>query len=50
MIVRFNAAIDRVNAGGGQIEHGPQEVPVGSWVMQCTDPQGSQFALLAAKR
>jgi uncharacterized protein len=36
----------RVKERGGQILHGPMEVPGGSWVVQCTDPQGALFALL----
>jgi uncharacterized protein len=38
-------AAQRVKAGGGQILEDPFEVPGGSWVVQCTDPQGAMFAL-----
>jgi uncharacterized protein len=46
----LDAAIARVKSGGGQIYNGPQEVPGGSWVAQCADPQGAMFSLVAAKR
>ncbi len=41
----LDAAAQRVQAGGGQILDGPFEVPGGSWIVQCTDPQGAMFAL-----
>lgn len=46
----IDAAIGRVTAGGGKVIHGPMEVPGGSWIVQCTDPQGAVFALVAPKR
>ena len=41
----IDAAAQRVKAGGGQILDGPFELPGGSWIVQCTDPQGAIFAL-----
>lgn len=41
----LDAAAQRVQAGGGEIVDGPFEVPGGSWIVQCTDPQGAMFAL-----
>jgi hypothetical protein len=41
----IDAAAKRVNAGGGQVVHGPLEVPGGRWIAQCMDPQGALFAL-----
>jgi predicted enzyme related to lactoylglutathione lyase len=41
----IDAAVERVTAGGGRIVDGPLEVPGGSWIVQCTDPQGAIFAL-----
>ena len=41
----IDAAVHRVKAGGGQIVEGPLEVPGGSCIVQCTDPQGAVFAL-----
>jgi predicted enzyme related to lactoylglutathione lyase len=45
----IDAAAKRVTASSGQILNGPFQVPGGSWVVQCTDPQGAIFAL-AGKR
>lgn len=46
----IDAAVDRVKAKGGQVLNGPMEVPGGSWIVQCLDPQGAHFALVAAGR
>jgi uncharacterized protein len=41
----IDVAMKRVVAGGGQILEGGIEVPGGSWIARCTDPQGAMFAL-----
>ena len=41
----IDATAQRVKAGGGEILDGPLEVPGGSWVIRCADPQGAVFAL-----
>jgi len=41
----IDAAIERVRAGGGKIFESPFEVPEGSWIARCIDPQGAIFAL-----
>ena len=46
----LDAATGRVTAGGGQILNGPMEVPGGSWIAQCLDPQGAMFALVSPRR
>ncbi|HZD26679.1 MAG TPA: VOC family protein [Alphaproteobacteria bacterium] len=46
----IDAAEARVEAGGGRIVNGPMEVPGGQWIVQCRDPQGAMFALLAPRR
>jgi len=46
----IDAAAARVARGGGQIVNGPQQVPGGSWIVQCVDPQGAMFALVGSKR
>jgi predicted enzyme related to lactoylglutathione lyase len=46
----IDAAIGRVQASGGTVIHGPVEVPGGQWIVQCFDPQGAYFALVAPKR
>lgn len=45
MVPDLDAALGRVKGGGGRILHGPHEVPGGSRVAQCFDPQGAAFAL-----
>ena len=46
-VPEIRAAEDRVKAGGGQVINGPMDVPGGSWIVQCLDPQGAMFALVA---
>ena len=46
----IDAAVARTVAGGGRLVMGPQQVPGGSWIVQCIDPQGGSFAMVAAKR
>ncbi len=41
----IDAAAQRVKAGGGEILDGPIDVPGGSWIVRCMDPQGAVFAL-----
>ncbi|MGA8412896.1 MAG: VOC family protein, partial [Xanthobacteraceae bacterium] len=31
------------------IINGPMEVPGGSWIVQCKDPQGAMFALVGRR-
>jgi len=46
----IDAAVKRVEAGGGQIHNGPIEVAGrGRWIVQCTDPQGAVFALVGTR-
>jgi predicted enzyme related to lactoylglutathione lyase len=46
----IDAAQDRVKSAGGQVIHGPVQVPGGSWIINGVDPQGGMFALVAPKR
>ena len=41
----IDAAAERVKTGGGQVFKGPLELPGGSWIARCRDPQGAAFAL-----
>lgn len=41
-----HAAADRVRQAGGQVTMEPHDVPDGSRVLQCTDPQGAAFGLV----
>jgi predicted enzyme related to lactoylglutathione lyase len=45
----IDAAVERVKAGGGAVVNGPHQVPGGSWIVNCKDPQGAYFSLTAAK-
>ncbi len=45
----LKAAMDRVRSGGGNVLNGPMPVPGGSWIAQCTDPQGAFFCLVSTK-
>jgi len=44
----LDAAIERVNAGGGKVIMGPHQVPGGQWIAQCLDPQGAMFAMVSS--
>ncbi|MBB2202953.1 VOC family protein [Gluconacetobacter tumulisoli] len=46
----IDAAIGRVRKAGGHITSGPHQVPGGSWIVQCVDPQDCTFALVAPMR
>ena len=46
----IDAAVARVKSCGGQILEGPIEVPEGSWIIRCIDPQGAIFALQGKRR
>ena len=41
----IDAAIARTTGGGGSVMMGPREVPGGSWIVQCVDPQEAVFAM-----
>jgi predicted enzyme related to lactoylglutathione lyase len=45
----IDAASARVTAGGGRILLDPTEVPGGSWIVQCADPQSAMFALVGPR-
>jgi predicted enzyme related to lactoylglutathione lyase len=45
-VADIEAAAERVEAAGGEIIYGPIEVPGGSWILHCLDPQGTIFGLL----
>lgn len=47
---RADAAAERVSAAGGKVLMGPHEVPGGGWIVQCMDPQGAMFAVVAPSR
>ncbi|WP_156679961.1 VOC family protein [Sphingomonas profundi] len=45
----IDAAAARIAAGGGNVLHGPQEVPGGDHIVVAADPQGVMFHLVGAK-
>jgi predicted enzyme related to lactoylglutathione lyase len=46
----IDAATARLTGKGGRVLHGPHQVPGGSWIVQCQDPQGAMFALVSPSR
>jgi len=44
-VADLSAALKQVKAGGGQVVQGPVEMPDGSWIARCIDPQGAMFAV-----
>jgi len=46
----IDAAAGRVTGHGGRLLMGPMQVPGGQWIVQCQDPQGAHFALVAPER
>jgi uncharacterized protein len=48
-VPEIQAGAARVTANGGRILNGPMEVPGGSWIVQCVDPQGAAFSLHQAR-
>jgi hypothetical protein len=44
----IKAAIGRVEAGGGKVVNGPNQVPGGGWIITARDPQGAMFALVSS--
>lgn len=44
------AASKKLEQMGGKVLNGPMEVPGGDFVVQCRDPQGGHFALVAPKK
>ena len=49
-VAAVDAAVAKVTQLGGQVLMGPQQVPGGSWIVQCTDPQGALFAMVGPAR
>ncbi len=46
----IDAAVGRVLAAGGKLIYDPMQVPGGRWIVNCLDPQGAIFAMVAPKR
>jgi uncharacterized protein len=46
----IDKAADRAKSRGGQVINGPMQVPGGSWIVQCIDPQGAMFAMTSGQK
>ncbi|MTH76659.1 VOC family protein [Paracoccus aestuariivivens] len=44
-----NDAIERISSGGGELLHGPVEVPGGAFIAFFRDPQGAHFSIVGPK-
>ncbi len=49
-VADIQEAAGRVTGNGGRILNGPMEVPGGSMIVHCADPQGAMLALVAPGR
>ncbi len=45
----IDRAAERIVAAGGQVVHGPMEVPGGGWIVNGIDPDGAMFALTGTR-
>jgi predicted enzyme related to lactoylglutathione lyase/uncharacterized protein YbaA (DUF1428 family) len=48
-VANIDTAKAAVEAGGGQVVHGPVEIPGGDYSMNCIDPQGASFGLVGGQ-
>src|SRR3546814_15572603 len=49
-VENIDTAKAAVEAGGGKVVHGPDEIPGGDFAMNCVDPQGAPFGLVGSRR
>jgi hypothetical protein len=49
-VADIDAAAAATSAGGGQIMHGPQEIPGGEYSLNALDPQGAAFAMVGPRK
>jgi uncharacterized protein len=49
-VVDIDAAVDTINASGGTITFGPDEIPGGDFSLKAIDPHGAHFALVGARK
>jgi hypothetical protein len=49
-VADIDAAVAAINAGGGLVLFGPQQVPGGGWIVNARDPQGAVFALVGGRK
>ncbi|MDP3299809.1 MAG: DUF1428 family protein [Phenylobacterium sp.] len=48
-VADIDKAKSAVEAGGGQVLQGPQEIPGGDFTLNCVDPQGAAFGLVGGR-
>lgn len=48
-VADIDAAKTAIEAGGGQVIHGPQEIPGGEYSINAIDPQGAHFGLVGKR-
>lgn len=46
----IDRALGAVTSGGGQVLHGPQEIPGGEYSLNAVDPQGATFGLVGPRK
>lgn len=46
----IDAAAGAIRTNGGQVLHGPHEVPGGNWIVLGADPQGAVFAVMSGPK
>jgi uncharacterized protein len=46
----IDAAVRRVQTGGGRVFVGPLQMSESNWIVQCADPQGAVFALEGTRK
>jgi predicted enzyme related to lactoylglutathione lyase len=49
-VADIDAALAGIAADGGQVLHGPDEIPGGDFAVKGVDPQGARFALVGSRR
>jgi hypothetical protein len=49
-VTDIDKSANAAKSGGGKVVHGPMEVPGGTWIAHCIDPQGAAFAVHADQR
>lgn len=49
-VADIDAATAQVSGNGGNVHHGPSEVPGGDFITIASDPQGAMFGLVGARK
>ncbi|MBI1384659.1 MAG: VOC family protein [Rhizobiales bacterium] len=49
-VADVDVAVERTGHGGGQILHGPMEIPGGEFAVNALDPQGAMFAFVGPRK